>query len=892
MPSSYSPNLRIELIASGEQGNTWGNTTNNNLGTLIESAISGYVELDNWTSNSCTLTALNGADDQARNMYLIVPSTITLSGQGEIIAPSVPKMYIISNYDNGGFDVEIKTASSVGTTIIPNGRTKIVVCDGVEFIDAVSAADSFLLGGDPVDNLEAATKQYVDTGLATKLNINGSLQMTGALLLYNTVPSASGLCAVPRAYLDNNFLQFTAAGSQTMSGPLILSGAPTTNLQAATKAYVDASIWTIPVAAATYTNSNVTVDSNGRITNITNGTGGGGGTLATVNIATAYGFTQKGSSGSTNLILQIGLDTTATGSVLYGASGGTIRTATAAEIVTAIGSTAVQNATSSSNASQLGGQPAGYYASSNPSYITALQVSKLEATATPGYVLTSNGTVASWAAPGGGGGGSVLSVSGTNTNGFTVTVANPTTTPNITIGTTLSTLIAGTGSGITAANATNVTQALGYTPVSTSGSYADPLWIASLAGSKITGSVANATTAATATNASQLGGQLASYYAASDPSYITALSVNKLSASVPNGSVLTSNGSTAYWASPTSGGTVTNVSGTGTNGFTISVSNPTTTPNIVIGTGITGLLAGNGSGIAAASATNIANTLGYTPVSTTGAGATGTWGINISGSAASASAASTASIATSVSGGSVNATSGTFSSLITANGGYVQIGNSASQYCAIRYDGAMSINGTGYYANITAANVGSYAPSLTGAGAYGNWTIFAQGLQDPTLGYTWGIGFGTSHNIGAYPDNSFSMGSSSNRFTAIYATSGTVNTSDAREKTNIAVSDLGLDFINTLTPRSYKWINRQNVPNEAGTGVVPTPGVRTHYGLIAQEVETALGGKDFAGFVYDPEDDHYGLRYDQFIAPLIKAIQELNAKVEALTAEVNTLKGA
>ena len=45
MPSTYSANLRLELIASGEQGNTWGNTTNNNLGSLLEQAITGITEI-------------------------------------------------------------------------------------------------------------------------------------------------------------------------------------------------------------------------------------------------------------------------------------------------------------------------------------------------------------------------------------------------------------------------------------------------------------------------------------------------------------------------------------------------------------------------------------------------------------------------------------------------------------------------------------------------------------------------------------------------------------------------------------------------------------------------------------------------------------------------------
>ena len=74
MPSTYSPNLRIELIGSGEQANTWGNTTNVNLGTLIEEAISGIVDVD-VTAGNVTLTALDGVTDQSRQMFLNVTGT-------------------------------------------------------------------------------------------------------------------------------------------------------------------------------------------------------------------------------------------------------------------------------------------------------------------------------------------------------------------------------------------------------------------------------------------------------------------------------------------------------------------------------------------------------------------------------------------------------------------------------------------------------------------------------------------------------------------------------------------------------------------------------------------------------------------------------------------------
>ena len=106
-------------------------------------------------------------------------------------------------------------------------------------------------------------------------------------------------------------------------------------------------------------------------------------------------------------------------------------------------------------------------------------------------------------------------------------------------------------------------------------------------------------------------------------------------------------------------------------------------------------------------------------------------------------------------------------------------------------------------------------------------------------------------------------------------------------KNTIANSDLGLDFVKQLSPKSYKFNGK----------------TRTHYGLIAQDVETVLSDinkptTDFAGFIkgdiseeQDGSNYRYGLRYTEFISPLIKAIQEQQEQIEALQAEINTLKG-
>jgi hypothetical protein len=140
-------------------------------------------------------------------------------------------------------------------------------------------------------------------------------------------------------------------------------------------------------------------------------------------------------------------------------------------------------------------------------------------------------------------------------------------------------------------------------------------------------------------------------------------------------------------------------------------------------------------------------------------------------------------------------------------------------------------------------------------------------------------------------DNAYSLGASGIRWSAVWAATGTIQTSDEREKKDIVDSDLGLDFINKLRPVSFKWKVGQNVVtsetiiNENGEEeskqvITPREGIRTHYGLIAQEVETLLDGKDFGGFIHDTETDIKGLRYDQFVPLLIKSIQEQNQLIQ------------
>lgn len=138
MASTFSTSLKLELIGNGDQSGTWGTTTNNNLGTLLEQAITGVQSIV-MVNADYTLTNFNGVADEARNAVLVV--TGTNSAVRNIIAPAVNKVYVIKNSTTGGYAINIKTSSSTGINIV-NGTTAIVYCDGTEFYFVTIGATS------------------------------------------------------------------------------------------------------------------------------------------------------------------------------------------------------------------------------------------------------------------------------------------------------------------------------------------------------------------------------------------------------------------------------------------------------------------------------------------------------------------------------------------------------------------------------------------------------------------------------------------------------------------------------------------------------------------------------------------------------------------------------
>ena len=144
--SSYSQNLRIELITTGTQAGTWGNTTNTNLGTLIEQAISGYSTTAMVADIDTTITIPDGASGEARNMYIEIPSTLTLTANRVLSVPANAKLYFVANNSTGGYSITVKVTGRPTGVTVPNGAKIALVCNGTDIVTAENYMAYLTLG--------------------------------------------------------------------------------------------------------------------------------------------------------------------------------------------------------------------------------------------------------------------------------------------------------------------------------------------------------------------------------------------------------------------------------------------------------------------------------------------------------------------------------------------------------------------------------------------------------------------------------------------------------------------------------------------------------------------------------------------------------------------------
>jgi hypothetical protein len=235
MASTYSP-LKIELITTGEQSATWGSTTNVNLGTAIEEAITGSADVTFASADiTLTLTDTNGSQT-ARNLRLRL--TGTTGGARELIVPAIEKQYIVQN--DTANTVTIKNSTGTGVAI-PASVTTIVYNNGVNVVSALTYSTALvtpLLAATDAAFVNALPVTSGGTGVTTATGTGSVVRAVSPAL---TTPDLGTPSALVGTNITGTATGFTA-GNATNAVSATTQSAGTNNTTIATTAFTTTAI--------------------------------------------------------------------------------------------------------------------------------------------------------------------------------------------------------------------------------------------------------------------------------------------------------------------------------------------------------------------------------------------------------------------------------------------------------------------------------------------------------------------------------------------------------------------------------------------------------------------------------------------------------------------------
>ena len=201
MASTYS-SLKIELIGTGEQAGTWGTTTNTNLGTAIEEAITGSANVT-FASADVTLTLTDtNATQTARNLRLNLVGTANAAYN--LIVPAIEKQYIVNN--TLSYPITVKNSAGTGIEVAPS-TTQVVFNDGTN----VNLASTVYLGvpQSGSDKTAEYTLALADRSKVVAIGSGGSVNVPDnvfsngdAVLVFNNTNATSNMTmSITTAYI-------------------------------------------------------------------------------------------------------------------------------------------------------------------------------------------------------------------------------------------------------------------------------------------------------------------------------------------------------------------------------------------------------------------------------------------------------------------------------------------------------------------------------------------------------------------------------------------------------------------------------------------------------------------------------------------------------------------
>lgn len=210
-------------MATGDQSGTWGDTTNTNLGTLLEQAITGVLSVAQGDTANLTLTNTDYVSNQARNA--VVNLTGAMTAARNVVVPTANKVYLVKNSTTGGFVVTVKTAAGTGVEVAAN-TARWVYCDGTNVVDglpgltygyattATAAGTTTLTYGSARNQFfTGSTTQTVTLPVASTMTLGAQFLITNNSTGSLTVNSSGG-----------NLVQTISAGTSALITNILTSG--------------------------------------------------------------------------------------------------------------------------------------------------------------------------------------------------------------------------------------------------------------------------------------------------------------------------------------------------------------------------------------------------------------------------------------------------------------------------------------------------------------------------------------------------------------------------------------------------------------------------------------------------------------------------------------------
>ena len=183
MATSYTSLLGLALPVTGELAGTWGDTVNNSITSLLDTAVAGTTTLS--TDADVTLTTTTGASNQARQAILLCSGART--ALRTITAPAQSKIYVVINNTTGGFGVKLVGAGPTTGITVAAGKTAVLVWNGSDFVEVApaTATTATNLAGGAAGSVPYQTGAGATTFLSIGTN-NFVLTSNGAAPVWTT----------------------------------------------------------------------------------------------------------------------------------------------------------------------------------------------------------------------------------------------------------------------------------------------------------------------------------------------------------------------------------------------------------------------------------------------------------------------------------------------------------------------------------------------------------------------------------------------------------------------------------------------------------------------------------------------------------------------------------